>query len=269
MRRFTLIELLVVTAQFLCGSKKSNKINTSLRPAGRTSRLTQSSSSHLHIFTQSAFTLIELLVVIAIIAILAAMLLPALNKAREASRAASCQNNLKQIQLFAYNYSMSYNDFFPYSTSPGMWSCYTNLWNNPTTARTFIQEELGVQPKPYSLLKCSSYLMQSGIWYTNYAMNIRLTVYKNWSRTVPAQFTKIKSPSQCGTFMEQNEKVNRVYSVVAAHADDAALAHRYSHSDKMNIAYLDGHVATSTKVPTDTLDENGNLFWYGNSAGTY
>ncbi|MBQ8754077.1 MAG: hypothetical protein IJZ19_03535, partial [Lentisphaeria bacterium] len=57
---FTLIELLVVTAQFLCGSKKSNKINTSLRPAGRTSRLTQSSSSHLHIFTQSAFTLIEL-----------------------------------------------------------------------------------------------------------------------------------------------------------------------------------------------------------------
>ena len=107
---FTLIELLVLTAQYcrnhvkvlynrcgllssaggalvrICTDKygkvrrkapqkpamrqKNNKYCTSLRPTGRTSRLPQASSSHLHIFTQSAFTLIELLVVIAIIAIL-------------------------------------------------------------------------------------------------------------------------------------------------------------------------------------------------------
>jgi len=115
--------------------------------------------SHRKIGKLAAFTLIELLVVIAIIGILAAMLLPALNRAREKGKAALCISNMKQIGVAIIMFADDNSDHFPAGyTGSSDWA----LIVGPYVARNMTNYTSNAGHAPSGVFVCPSGITPGG-----------------------------------------------------------------------------------------------------------
>ena len=162
---------------------------------------------------RAGFTLIELLVVIAIIAILSAMLLPALQQAREKARQIVCMSNLKQIGLSTMMYCQDYGEYFPPRYYPD-----GTTWNML----------LFPYVKKVNIFYCPSDRLTPG--QCAYVINGSIAPQV----TSPLKkLSQITQPSKTGIFVDGN-------TTNAAESSLDRINRR--HSGGVNIAFVDGHV---------------------------
>ena len=238
---------------------------------------------------KSCFTLIELLVVIAIIAILAAMLLPALNKAREKARTIECAGNLKQLGQAFSLYTNDNNDYLPVGRT---YSSPAQFWNGSVTGVGFLVPYLPatrntsvyygiVMPDSRSPLSCPS--------QANYSVNVYTYGYNDAianpgvgtsapyavTKSNLRKITRFMKPTETHLVADANSSLSSYTRqdapVLLPSAGAYPIGYRHGggnmYSNSTNIVFCDGHLENRAcgKVP----DANSGGGWTAQYTKSY
>ena len=194
---------------------------------------------------RTRFTLIELLVVIAIIAILAAILLPALNSARERGRSSVCKSNIKQLSVIMFMYADDHNGVFAPRNKPSgtVWLTYWKRNNYLTNAKYLTcpsNNDSAIKPSMSTSNKDSCYAV-SCRWDA-----IKLSQLENPSKQIMF--------AEGGTYYAPDTDDWWTKPAQGYYDVKFPSTFEFRHSKKMNIVTMAGGVAEREKIYPDELE---------------